>query len=138
MVSPKFALLIITAGLLVSFFTALLLVRPSVSTQPPAPPGCYYQQVQCVQAPCEPVLVCPDTPTPTPSKLDSSEPCRVAGCSSQLCVDSSSGDVVSTCEYRADYACYKTAICERQPSGACGWTQTPQLVSCLQNPPPLQ
>ena len=31
------------------------------------PPGCRYQQVQCIQAPCEPVLICP---TPTPSQSD--------------------------------------------------------------------
>ncbi len=30
--------------------------EPSPST---APAGCYYQQVQCIQAPCNPVLVCP-------------------------------------------------------------------------------
>lgn len=29
------------------------------------PPGCYYQQVQCIQAPCNPVLVC-GTPSPNP------------------------------------------------------------------------
>ena len=29
----------------------------------PTPTGCYYQQVQCVKAPCDPILVCP-TPTP--------------------------------------------------------------------------
>lgn len=28
--------------------------------------GCYYQEVQCVQAPCEPVLVCEDGNTPDP------------------------------------------------------------------------
>lgn len=26
-------------------------------------PGCYYQQVQCIQAPCDPILVCPTTVT---------------------------------------------------------------------------
>ncbi|MCC6404904.1 MAG: hypothetical protein IT405_00770 [Candidatus Yanofskybacteria bacterium] len=35
-------------------------------TTPTPPPGCYYQQVQCIQAPCNPVLVCP-TPIPTPT-----------------------------------------------------------------------
>lgn len=28
--------------------------------------GCYYQEVQCIQAPCEPVLVCEDGNTPDP------------------------------------------------------------------------
>jgi hypothetical protein len=26
----------------------------------PAPEGCYYQQVQCIQAPCPPILICPE------------------------------------------------------------------------------
>jgi hypothetical protein len=30
----------------------------------PLPSGCYYQRVQCVRAPCEPVLIC-KSPTPT-------------------------------------------------------------------------
>lgn len=29
------------------------------SVTPTAPPGCYYQTVQCIQAPCNPILVCP-------------------------------------------------------------------------------
>ncbi len=32
----------------------------------PTPNSCYYQQVQCFQAPCEPILICPTTiPGPT-------------------------------------------------------------------------
>lgn len=57
-------------------------------------------------------------------------PCYVGGCSSQLCSDRP--DMVSTCEYREAYACYKTARCERQASGQCGWTQTEALRMCLQ------
>ncbi|MCC6934751.1 MAG: hypothetical protein IT406_03650 [Candidatus Yanofskybacteria bacterium] len=37
-------------------------------TTPTPPPGCYYQQVQCIRAPCDPVLVCP-TPTPTTTTI---------------------------------------------------------------------
>lgn len=57
--------------------------------------------------------------------------CIIGGCSSQLCVDASRGDVVSTCEYREEYACYQTAKCERQASGQCGWTETQELKQCL-------
>ena len=59
--------------------------------------------------------------------------CVIGGCSSQLCVDSAHGDVVSTCEYREEYACYKTAICERQSTGQCGWTKLKELNQCLAN-----
>ncbi len=57
--------------------------------------------------------------------------CKVGGCSGQLCVDESEGDVITTCEYKAEYACYKTAKCERQEDGKCGWTPTEELVMCL-------
>ncbi len=59
--------------------------------------------------------------------------CIVGGCSGQLCVDAAQGDVASTCEYRDEYACYKTATCERQQNGQCGWTQTATLNQCLNN-----
>lgn len=64
--------------------------------------------------------------------------CVVAGCSMQLCVaEGEAANIVSTCEYRAEYACYKEASCEPQANGTCGWTETPSLKACLQNPPPL-
>ena len=65
--------------------------------------------------------------------------CVVAGCSNQLCIEASMArDVLTTCEYRAEYGCYKEARCERQRNNQCGWARTMQLEQCLQNPPPLQ
>ncbi|MFA5877332.1 MAG: hypothetical protein WC880_03125 [Candidatus Paceibacterota bacterium] len=61
--------------------------------------------------------------------------CFIGGCSSQICSDQP--DVVSSCEYRSEYACYQKATCERQKSGACGWTQTAEFKLCLLNPPAL-
>lgn len=58
--------------------------------------------------------------------------CRPTGCSGQICADE---DVVSTCEWTPIYACYKTAKCEKQSDGKCGWTKTSELESCLANPP---
>ncbi len=55
--------------------------------------------------------------------------CHVGGCSNQLCSDEP--DVVSTCEWVPEYECYRTATCERQDDGACGWTETPDLQACL-------
>ena len=55
--------------------------------------------------------------------------CYVGGCSAQICSDQP--DAVSTCEYRPEYACYKTATCERQRTGKCGWTETVELKACL-------
>ena len=64
--------------------------------------------------------------------------CVIAGCSSQLCIsqeDVDAGGGISTCEYREEYACYIGASCEVQVTGECGWTETPELAQCIENPP---
>jgi hypothetical protein len=38
------------------------LIKPT----PTPPTGCYYKQVQCIQAPCNPILICPSGVTVTP------------------------------------------------------------------------
>lgn len=55
-------------------------------------------------------------------------PCVVTGCSGQICSDK---QVASTCEFREEYMCYKSASCERQANGKCGWTETAALSQCL-------
>ncbi len=69
--------------------------------------------------------VCACNPPPRP---DGGLPCFTGGCSGQLCADQPLG---STCEWRAEYGCYRTATCERQGSGQCAWTPTAALVACL-------
>jgi hypothetical protein len=59
---------------------------------------------------------------------DGTEACRVSGCSSHVCADH---DVVTTCEWLPEYECYGAAQCERQADGQCGWTQTPELLACI-------
>lgn len=54
--------------------------------------------------------------------------CVVTGCSGQICADSAR---FTTCEFRPEYACYKTAICERDAAGACGFRKTAALTKCL-------
>lgn len=56
------------------------------------------------------------------------KPCIKTGCSSQVCSDR---NVITTCEWRPEYACYQKATCERQANGNCGFTQTTELTSCL-------
>ena len=64
--------------------------------------------------------------------------CAVAGCSGQLCVSAAeAGNIITTCEFRAEYACYKEAYCGPQADGKCGWSQTPELQRCLANPPAI-
>ena len=75
----------------------------------------------------EPAVITEPKPlTPKPTKR-----CYVTGCSSQLC--SSEEEMMSTCEYREEYACFKAAKCEVQSDGECGWTQSEDLNSCLMN-----
>lgn len=62
--------------------------------------------------------------------------CVPGGCSGQVCIEQGE-EVITTCEMRPEYACYRDAACERQPDGQCGWTPTPALQQCLANPPPL-
>lgn len=71
------------------------------------------------------IRIVPQTSTSTTTQ----KACYVGGCSAQVCSDQP--NAVSTCEYRAAYACYKTAKCERQATGQCGWTETPALAACL-------
>ena len=63
------------------------------------------------------------------SEQTASGGCFVGGCSNQICSDQEG--LISTCEFKEEYACYKTATCERQTSGKCGWTQTSGLQACL-------
>lgn len=55
--------------------------------------------------------------------------CKITGCSGQVCSDK---EIMTTCEYKAEYGCYHNAKCERQTDGKCGWTQTEQLTKCLE------
>ena len=73
--------------------------------------------------------IMPDTPEP-PLPTD----CAPAGCSSQLCVPADvAHEIVTTCEWTPLYGCYQKATCERQESGQCGWTETPDFTACVEN-----
>lgn len=86
------------------------------------------------------------TPVPTsaPSsgsgKESATGECFVGGCSSQICSGSPDAvDMVTTCEFRAEYACYRLTKCERQSeTGKCGWTPTVEFISCLSNPSAIE
>ena len=57
--------------------------------------------------------------------------CQVTGCSGQIC---SSDAVITTCEWRPEYACYQElgeCGCNGAGAGSCGWAQTPELRDCL-------
>ncbi len=56
--------------------------------------------------------------------------CEATGCSGEVCAESSAG-VATACEWKAEYACYRSAECARQSNGTCGWTPTAELAFCL-------
>lgn len=74
----------------------------------------------------------PAAPTPGPDAVPPGE-CRVGGCSGELCYDPATGSGISICIFRPEFACYRDATCARQANGACGWTQTPELLACIDN-----
>ena len=64
------------------------------------------------------------------------EECIVGGCNGELCLDKKiSEDISSVCVYLPKFACYKSATCEKQANGECGWIQTKELETCLKNSP---
>jgi len=56
--------------------------------------------------------------------------CVIGGCSSEICSDE---NMSSICIYREEFACYKSAKCERQQNGQCGWTETSELSQCIED-----
>lgn len=90
----------------------------------PCPDG-----LECVDDPnddCDPAAggadcagICVEPTQPT---------CIKTGCSGQICA---AEPTVSTCEWLPWYACFKTATCEVQDTGECGFTMTPELKACL-------
>lgn len=70
------------------------------------------------------VPVCVQNPPPAPAA------CAPSGCSGQICADTS---MITTCEFRPEYGCYRSATCERQANGHCGWTPSAALTQCLAN-----
>ncbi|MFZ2149590.1 MAG: hypothetical protein WAV15_00300 [Minisyncoccia bacterium] len=82
---------------------------------------------QC-QAP-DGIIYVEDVNTEEPSTAVAKDGCYIGGCSSQLC--SGEPGVMSTCEYKPEYSCYKSGVCERQSGGECGWTATSALQQCL-------
>ena len=65
-------------------------------------------------------------------KANTPAPCVKTGCSGHICADQQR---ITTCEFRPEYACYRSATCERGANGQCGFRKTAALTSCLASPP---
>lgn len=59
--------------------------------------------------------------------------CAPGGCSGQVCTDvEEDSGLVTTCEYRQEYACYKQhSVCERNTDDQCGWRPSQELQDCI-------
>jgi hypothetical protein len=63
---------------------------------------------------------------------DSDGACRKTGCNAAICADE---DLFSIClaPTPAESCLAEVGQCERQPTGECGFTETPALLACLAN-----
>jgi eight-cysteine-cluster-containing protein len=56
--------------------------------------------------------------------------CFVGGCSGQVC--SNDPGVITTCEWKPQYACFKLTQCGAfGPGGTCAWESNPEFEECL-------
>lgn len=69
----------------------------------------------------------------TEGECQVSSGCRIDGCSGQICASADSEPMITTCEFRPEYACYQQlGVCENLGNG-CAWTMTEELSSCLES-----
>jgi hypothetical protein len=84
----------------------------------------------------------PDQPSPPPPTAGDGGPaadepapddavaCVKSGCSGTLCVEEGN-EMVTTCEWKPEYDCYRSATCERQADGRCGFSDRDALDQCI-------
>ncbi len=99
---------------------------------------CYYVSENAI---AQESRKCPDRPTSrpdlqeaktSPDECAGDADCAAAGCSGQLCVKADGADnVITTCEYRAEYDCLKLTSCGCN-EGRCAWEATEEYESCLE------
>jgi eight-cysteine-cluster-containing protein len=142
--------LLLVAAILAVVALVLLKVTPRIGVMQPTPLIASFEECEAAGNPvmesyprqCRTpdgrifVEELPDVATSTPIMANG---CAVAGCSGQLCVSAEEAStIVTTCEFRDEYACYAEASCEPQADGKCGWTQTAELTQCLANPQSME
>lgn len=76
------------------------------------------------------IITKPQPVTPVVDPVTGQPKCVVMGCNNEACT-SSDKPVITACVVLPEHVCYKTAVCERQASGNCGWTQSAELQACL-------
>lgn len=120
MTSPRF--LVSFRALFAALTLATALAACSSSSPAPADPT--------TPPPTTPPAGDPSTTPTTPPDPQAGSECIRTGCSGTVCTEAGK-EVMTTCEMRPEYECYASAKCEKQANGACGYTQTPELTSCV-------
>lgn len=88
-------------------------------------------EVKCVENQCK-QLVKEDkvkAPQDTKTECTKDSECEVGGCSGQVCAKGGKR-IITTCEYRPEYACYKLTECGCD-KGKCSWLEKQEFVRCL-------
>jgi eight-cysteine-cluster-containing protein len=76
-----------------------------------------------------PIVKTPNTPS---SGCNSDSDCTTGGCSGTICQAKKSPPVITTCEYRPEYACYRQIQCGCV-NGACTWKEDANFKTCVKN-----
>lgn len=96
----------------------LLIVACNSTPEPESPPGVNVPGVENTE--------------PTASNAADLPACVTGGCSGELCQEPGTpAPSFTTCMYKREYDCYKTARCARDLQGQCAWETTPELDKCL-------
>lgn len=69
---------------------------------------------------------------PADSECQTDNDCMAGGCSGTICQSKDSEPVITTCEWREEYACYKQTSCSCI-NGICQWKETEEFKNCLQS-----
>lgn len=86
------------------FFTAFTPASAQTSqelSRKAAQNGCYYQQVECIQAPCPPILVCP---SPRPTYTPNPSPMPAVSCENLIIASGNNSSVPATVILRSSVA----------------------------------
>lgn len=116
--------------------TSATQVNPQATMTPPVhipPQEKENEPTKVEKSPVVPVIVTPKDTSSSTNRTLQKNSCVRSGCSGQLCTDETHGlELATTCEWKAEYACYNLGMCERQANGACGWTETDAMLACLE------
>ena len=85
-------------------------------------------ETRCVEGMCKIAQKAKTIPPPGGCSQDTD--CVIGGCSNQLCLPKSAGNIMSTCEWKEEYGCYQLTTCGCS-AAKCAWKQNDAFDKCL-------